>query len=272
MRRLICSGGVFAAAVSVVLICPGACAAAWTLEEGTAQVLAEATWSFARHSFADAGAVSFSKLFIKDTYEYGLSDGLTVFSMPEYVSASVHRASGTIEAREFSYAGGARMRLYDRVGVTSVQFTYTRTTAFTMTVADGSAAGHEAELRLLHGNGFHLFGLNAFVDAEAGWRWNARPRPNEVVVDATAGIWLRRDVLLSGQSFAVFSAGYGDYPYTSYWQQKVALSLAWRLTDALCLQVGGFVSPSGRHVVAERGLSVSLWYDVARSVPADFDF
>lgn len=256
----------------VQLFCPGAYAAAWTLEEGTAQLMAETTWSFAHHSFADDGALSFRKLFIKDDYEYGLSDGLTVFSMPEYVSASVRRASGITEAREFSYAGGIRQRLYEGAGIASVQLTYTRTTAFTMTVADGQAAGHEAEIRLLYGRGLRVSGLNVFVDAEAGWRWNTRPRPNEVVADITAGVWLRNDLLLYGQSFMVFSAGYGEYPYTFYWQHKLALNLSWRVTDRLSLQAGGFLSPAGRHVVAERGLSVSVWYNLLQDVPPDFHF
>lgn len=256
----------------VILCCAEVRAAAWTLEEGTAQLIAETTWSSAHHSFADDAELSFSKIFIKDDYEYGLSDGLTIFSRPEYVSARVRRASGTIDARELSYAGGMRQRLYVGAGVLSAQLAYTRTTAFTMTVADGQTAGHQAEIRLLYGRGMRVAGLNSFVDAEVGWRWNAWPRPNEVVADVTAGAWLRNGLLLYGQSFMVFSAGYGEYPYTFYWQHKMALNLSWRVTDRLSLQAGGFVSPAGRHVVAERGLSVSLWYNVLRDVPPDFHF
>lgn len=241
---------------------PTAHAAAWTLDEGQGQLLAEATYSYARHSFHDDTAIVFDKVFIKDDYEYGICDGITVFSIPQYVSASVQRAGGTIAAKELAFSSGARLRLSDAFGALSAEMSYTRQTAFTMTVAGKAAAGHEVELRLLYGTGYHLFQHDGFADVEIGWRWNALPQPNEVVADVTAGVWLWPNWLLMGQSFNVISAGYGEYPYTFYRQHKTELSLGWRIVPSLTLQFGGFYSPSGRHVVAERGLSAGFWYDL----------
>ncbi|MGB8600732.1 MAG: hypothetical protein WCD42_00900 [Rhizomicrobium sp.] len=239
-----------------------ACGAAWTLDEGQGQILAEATYSHANHSFRDDTPVILDKLFIKDDYEYGFSDGVTLFSIPEYVSASVERAGVTLEAKQYAFSSGARVRLSDAFGQLSAQLSYAHVSAFTMTVAGDAAGGHEAELRLLYGTSYSVLQRDGFVDVEVGWRWNAPPRPNEVVADVTAGIWLWPDWLLMGQSFTIISAGYGEYPYTSYSLYKTQMSLGWRVAPGLTLQIGAFLSPSGSHVAAERGLSAGVWYDL----------
>lgn len=247
--------------VAFGMLQPAYCAA-WTLDEGQGQLLAEATYSHANHSFKDDTPVILDKLFVKDDYEYGFSDGITLFSIPEYVSASVERAGVTLQAKEYAFSSGVRVRLCDEFGPLSAQLSYARQTAFTMTVASDAASGHEAELRLLYGTSYNIQQREGFVDVEVGWRWNAPPRPNEVVADVTVGIWLWPDWLLMGQCFTVVSAGYGEYPYTSYRLHKTQMSLGWRVVPNLTLQVGAFLSPSGSHVAAERGLSAGLWYDL----------
>src|SRR5258707_4484722 len=199
------------ACVLLALIGP-ARGGAWTLERGHWQVLAATIESGAGMSFDDQGRAriptSFNKLFIQNTFEYGLTGGLTLFATPNYVMA--HVATPTValtRANNTSFEGGARLLLFGLAGKLSLQASYKTAGAFDLSVSANRASGRQIEVRLLYGTGFKLLGLDGFADIEVAQRWIARPRPNETPIDLTAGLWLTSRTMAMAQSFNIVSGG-----------------------------------------------------------------
>jgi hypothetical protein len=122
------------------------------------------------------------------------------------------------------------------------------------------ASGSQAELRLLYGTNYKLFGLDGFGDLQAAERWIKRPRPNEVAIDATIGLWLTPETLAMFKSYNVVSGGGGEAPYTFYRMHKLELSIVRRIAGHWSLQIGAFASPFGQNIVAEQGVVSALWY------------
>ncbi len=132
--------------------------------------------------------------------------------------------------------------------------------AFDMSVSSTGESGRQFEARLLYGRSFKLFKHNAFVDLEVAERWIARPRPNELALDATAGCWVDKDDLVLVQSFNFMTRGAVVPPYQPYELSKLQLSLVSRLTPHWSLQSGYFRSLAGRNIVKETGYVATLWY------------
>lgn len=239
-------------------------AGAWTLDRGQVRVFSSFTVSRASKSFDEAGKqtqdVLFNKLFVQNSVEYGLTDAVTLFAAPEYVTVqSAAKGQAITRARDTAVEAGARILLLTRIGMLSIQGSVKTAGAFDMTVSANQASGRQAELRLLYGRSFRLFRAAGFIDLEAADRWIRRPRPDEMAIDATAGLWLRPGTLAMFQSYNTISGGGGSPPYASYRMHKLQLSLVQRVTDSWSLQVGGLVSPLGQNIVAEQGFTVSIW-------------
>lgn len=257
------------AVAMIIVLLPGAgtvaFASAWNQPEGAGQVIAEVSLSRGGHIFGDAMPLRFSKTYIKDAYEYGVSDSLTIFSIPQYASIAMHYGTNLYQTRAFAFEGGLRQNLLDSdaVGVVSAQLSYRRMGASTVTLSSGAAGGSEADLRILYGQSFSIGNFDGFVNAEAGWRRTLWPRPNEAVADITAGLRLGPGWSVLLQSFNTVSAGYGSHLYTSYRQNKAELSVVRQLNRAISVQAGIYTTPSGRAVVAESGFSVAIWINPA---------
>jgi hypothetical protein len=231
-------------------------AGAWTLAAGRGQIITEASYSRARTRFG-GGATAFEKKFVKATVEYGISDTVTLFVVPEYVWA----AQNDFSAKDYSAGGGARVRLFSDSGVLSLQTSYRRAGAFAATVSDRGDSSREFETRCLYGTNFTLFGIDGFADAEAAWRRISGSRPDEIVGDVSVGLSATVDSKLLVQSFNIVSTGRAVAPYAAYRLHKVAMSTVGRISEHWSLQSGGFISYAGRNVVAERGFFVALWRD-----------
>lgn len=244
-----------------------AMAGAWTQDRGQTQIITSVTVSEAFDQFGPIAAPRgfyFNKTFVQESFEYGLTDWLTLLAAPEYVSARWGAAAqAAIKAPDTAVEGGLRLRLFSGAGVLSVQGTVETAGAFDLYVADpaGSGAGRlvsgkAGELRLLYGTNFKLLGARCFADLEAAQRWISAPRPNETAFDATTGIWLSKNSLLLLQSFNTLSQGKTDQPYRA---DKLELSVVHTLVKGWSLQMGGFLSPTGSNTIEERGLSLAIW-------------
>ncbi len=66
---------------------------------------------------------------------------------------------------------------------------------------------HEAEGRLLLGRAFDLYGLEAFAEAQAGWRWRSGRHADEALLDLTLGVRPMPGLLVLLQSFNALGAG-----------------------------------------------------------------
>ena len=257
--------------VRMLALCIGAAsmptsvqAGAWTLQRHHWQVLTVATVTQADALFDGNGRArvptKFNKELLQNTFEYGLTDRITLFATPAYVVASVQApATETISAQNTSFEAGTRIGLFRNFGLLSLQGSYKSAGAFDLSVSSNRQPGRQIDVRLLYGRSFKLFDLNGFIDLQAGQRWISQPRPNETPVDLTAGLWLTSRTMLLAQSLNIISAGNGQAPYAYYRSHKVELSVVEKLSEGWSLKLGAFVSPTGQNALDERGISVALW-------------
>ena len=240
-------------------------AGAWTLDRGQFLVMSGVTVSRASRYFDDDGRASekasFRKLFTQNWMEYGLTDAVTLFAVPEYVVAEIGSDTEQIKrTRAAAVEGGARILLLTRIGMLSIQGSAKTAGGFNMSVSKGNTYGEQYELRLLYGRSFRVFGKDGFFDLQGALRWIKRPRPDEMVADATLGLHLRPATLVMLQSFNMMNRGDVQPPYSPYRLHKLELSVVQQFTRRWALQCGGFVSPAGRNMVQEQGLVTAVWY------------
>lgn len=240
-------------------------AGAWTLDKNHIAVFAGATASTASRMYDDGGGsakhIVFDKIFCHGRIEYGLLDSVTLFAMPEYVLASFDTDGvGIKNVYSPSIEAGARILLFSRIGMLSVQSSVKSAGAFDMSTSTSGEAGRLFETRFLYGRSFKLFKHDTFVNIEAAERWIAHPRPNEIAFDGTVGFWVTRNNLVMIQSFNFLTAGPVQLPYRPYMLSKLQVSLVHRLTRRWSLQPGYFMSLTGRNIVKEAGVVVTLWY------------
>jgi protein XagA len=203
--------------------------------------------------------VLFDKLLVQNSFEYGLTNAVTLYAAPEYVMAqSGGEGQETIRARSVAVEAGARILLLTRIGMFSIQGSAKTAGAFDMSY--GKTSGSQAELRLLYGTNYKLLGLDGFTDLQVAERWIRRPRPNEMTIDATLGLWLTPKTLAMFKSYNIVGGGGVQAPYTFYRMHKLELSVVRRITGRWSVQVGAFASPLGQNIVAEQGIGSALWY------------
>ncbi len=115
----------------------------------------------------------------------------------------------------------------------------------------------QAELRLLVGRPFELFGFPGFVDAQLGYRSRGQ-NGDEIRADLTAGLRPLPPILLLAQSFSGFAPRGG--PARVVAAQKFQLSAIYDVTASLSLQVGAIAAIGGVNSPAESGLISALWW------------
>jgi len=243
-------------------------AGAWTLDRGRIQQISGVTSSHASRGFDHSGKpkqkVQFNKLFVQNYFEYGLTDAVTLFVAPEFVTAQSNMSGGSGIARSQNTAveGGVRILLLSHIGMLSIQSSVKTAGAFDMSVSANNAAGRQVELRLLYGKSFTVLGADGYADLQVSERWIHRPRPNEMTIDATAGVKLNRSTLLMVRMFNTISGGGGQPPYTFYRTHKLELSFVRQITNAWSFQLGAFLSPVGQNTIVEQGIGAAVWYRV----------
>jgi hypothetical protein len=255
--------------VVCLLLLPGAAqAAAWTQKQDSWQLIGGVIYSNADHSYDAHGRASWPELFQRmllttDT-EYGWNDDLTVFVRSEtaYVHLRDARTPAT-SAFDNAFEGGARYRaagdLLADGDVLSVELSARQADAFNFAYsADAHAGGQDGGFRFLYGSGFEWRDRTGFFDVEAGYRFLSPPRPDQSVMDLTAGLWLDQDWMVMAQSFNLVSSA-ATAPYRFFRMHKLELSAVWRMTPGLSLQGGAFFCPMGVNALNERGLQLSLW-------------
>ena len=251
----------------VVIAClfpGGAFAGAWTLPEGSTQIITTVTTSDADKSFDQDGKadddVTFHKVFLSAYSEYGWNDWLTLIATPEYASAnSAAPGRASQKANDFALSGGARVRLFDDAGVFSLQATARSAGAFELDTSVDEDPGEDFELRALYGTHFEMFGRAGCFDVQIAQRWTTGKRPDETPFDLTLLYDVGWDTQLLLQNFNVVSQGSGQPPFTYYRYHKLALSAVHPLWGSFSVQLGAFVSPAGQNALREQGLFAGIW-------------
>lgn len=238
-----------------------ALAGAWTQAPDKWQLISTLGVSRSARSFDNGGVASVtdrSQREMAQTYtEYGWRDGITLFVQTESVYANTQTGSGL----DNGVGGGARLRLYhDDDSVLSAEIGGRAAGSYNFSVsADSNQPGRDGEIRLLYGRGFVWRGMNGFLDAEIGRRFMAAPRPDEMPIDLTAGLWLDDRTMAMIQSFNLVEQGPARPPYGYFRSHKIELSAVRQLSGRYLVQLGAYFSPGGQNALDEQGLCLSLW-------------
>lgn len=236
-----------------------ALAGAWTLPEGTGQVIATATASTSTSIFDSAGAVTSAQRYNKDELnvlvEYGLTNQFTVIFQPGLQHVDI--APPTSAERSglgYTDIGGRYQFLQSNDWVLSGQATLR--VPGTTDRSNLAAIGYtdfEADFRALLGHSFMIGTMPAFIDLEVAQRQRGDGAPNEFRADGTFGVQVSRRWMLALQSFNVISEGAVSPIFGSYEYFKLQLSAVYSLTATWSLQGGGFTAYAGRNALQENG-------------------
>lgn len=171
-----------------------ALAGAWTLKEGTGQVIVTGSIGRAERAF-DAGGTAqpvprSRKAELQMLLEYGVRDWLTAIVGPGLQHVDI---AGPTQAHRtgLGYTEfGARARLFHS-GTIVVSGQTTLRLPGTFDAGNPAAVGYtgvEFDMRGLVGFGFELGGWAAFVDLQLAQRLRSGGPPNEARFDATFGL------------------------------------------------------------------------------------
>lgn len=249
----------------VLAMCGAAHAGAWLQDKGHWQIIASFEASRADAGFDPKGradpTVKFDKLYMKTLVEYGWSDRVTIFAAPQFVIASSRpsRAAPVTSLRDSAIEIGTRLRLFHTWGVASLESSFTSAGPSDLSNSRRLDSAQVSEVRLLYGTNWRLMGRDGFLDLEVAERFISRPRPDETVFDATAGLWLGPKTLLMIQSFNTISGANAMPPDTPFASNKVEVSMVRRLSDRWSLQLGSFLVPAGRNALMEQGVAAAFW-------------
>jgi hypothetical protein len=252
--------GYVAIAFSVLIAPTVAFAGAWTLPDGTSQILATVTGSTSTSAFNGSGDLTsiprYNKLYADALYEYGLTDDLTVMLQSGLqhidIASPINAARTGLDYTDF----GARYRFWQNDGwVFSGQALLE--IPGTANTSNPAAVGYtdvEADFRLLLGKSFMIGAMPAFIDLEVAQRQRGDGAPNEFHADGTFGLQVAPQWQILAQSFNVISEGSGSPVFGSYDYYKFQLSAVYSLTPTWALQGGGFTTYAGRNALQENGL------------------
>ena len=258
MGSLSCKSARPALAVALALAPSAALAGAWTLPAGSGQVIQSLFGWFGQGTGTPAPRES--KAGAQTYLEYGLIDRLTLVGQ---VSAQRYALSAPTKDAHFGldYAGaGLRGRLWaNDAWVFSLEASgYAPGARDERKPAQAGNTGAMADTRALIGRSLTLFGLPAFAEAQAGYRWRTRGPPDEWRADLTLGVAWTARVQVLAQAFNVVSQG-GRPGFPAWESHDGQLSLVYALDDKWSLQLGGFATLFRRATNSEYGALIAVW-------------
>lgn len=227
---------------------------AWTLEEGSAQVILSArlkAGEAAVETDSDAAwTPAYDERGLDALIEYGVTDRFTLL------------AYGAAKDTDHPWEG--RAANLDRTGLAGrVGLFRDGDWAASVQLGGGvdGGADHvrpEAEGRFLVGRSFDLARLPAFAEIQTGYRLRGSNTADEVLIDLALGARPRPDVLLLAQAFNALPTGDGMLAFADDREHKAQLSVVWDVTASWSIQLSAF-STVGQEAWRERGAVVAVW-------------
>jgi hypothetical protein len=253
-------------AIGLMSYATTAFAGAWTLEEGTGQLIFTNTAMTATNLFSTGYALQPAPRYNKDEaqtlIEYGVTNWFTAIFTPSLQHVDIAAPfSGERSGLGYTDLGGRARIWSDASWVASAQVTFRIPGTYDNT--NPAAIGYtdpEVDLRGLVGYSFKAGTLPSFVDVEVAQRFRIGGPPDEFRADITLGIHVTDKWLLLAQSFNVTSEGAGTWGFGSFGYYKLQLSAVYAVTTSVSLQLGGYSTYWGRNALQENGLVVGAWY------------
>ena len=242
-----------------------ALAGAWTLDQGTGQLIVTNTAMQATSLFSTGYGLQPTPRYTKDEaqalIEYGVTNWFTAILAPSLQHVDI-AAPFNANRNGLGYTDlGGRVRIWsDASWVVSGQVTYRIPGTYDKT--NPAAIGYtdpEVDLRGLVGYSFNAGTMSSFVGVEMAQRFRIGGPPDEFRTDITFGIHATDKWLLLAQSFNVTSEGAGTWGFGSFGYHKLQLSAVYALTTKVSLQLGGYSTYRGRNALQENGVLVGAW-------------
>ena len=232
-------------------------AGAWTLPAGSGQVI-ETIFGWQGEG---ADGRRQDKQGAQTYLEYGLADPLTLIAQVSAVRYALSPPDKDVYHGLDSAGAGLRARVatLDAWTFALEASAYLPGAQDASRPAQAGSTGPQADARALAGRNLTLFGVPAFLDAQAGYRWRSQGPPGEWRADLTLGLsWTARAQVMA-QLFNTVSQGPGGPGFPAWQSHKGQLSLVFALDDKWSLQLGGFATLQRRATNSEYGALVAVW-------------
>jgi hypothetical protein len=235
---------------------------AWTLPQGTGQLIATLYgWTGFGPPWGGNPPTNQTRIDAQTYVQYGLTDSLTVFGQ----TALEHYALGQPTPNTYNgldYSGvGLRAKLWS----TGDWVFSGEGTAFIPGARNSSAPAEEgntggaAEARLNAGRNFTLYGVPGFLDAEVAYRLRTAGPPDEWHGDLTVGLKFTPKIMVMLQEYTTVSMS-SNNPSFAVWRQSVVEgSVVYALNDKWSVQLGVFSTVWKVRTNSERGAAIAVW-------------
>jgi protein XagA len=253
----------FAGALALVVAAPASVlAGAWTMPQGTGQLIATLYgWTGFGPPWGGNPPTT-ERRFDAQTYvQYGLTDSLTVFGQTAFEHYTLGEPTpNTYNGLDYSDVG-LRAKLWS----TGEWVFSGEATAFIPGAHNPKAPAQEGdtgwagEARLNAGRNFTLGAIPGFVDAELAYRIRTQGPPDEWHGDLTVGFKFTPQVMLMLQDFTTVSMKSTDRTFPAWRSSVFEASLVYALDDKWSVQLGVFTTVWTVKTNTEHGVALAVW-------------
>ena len=246
----------------------GAFAGAWTLPQGTGQLITTFYgWTGFGPPWGGNPPANQSRFDAQTYVQYGLTDSLTVYGE----TAFEHYAIGQPTPDTYNGLDYSGLGLRQKLWSTGEWIFSGEATAFIPGAHDSKAPAEEGntgwagEARLNAGRNFtvpwvpFLGSVPGFVDAELAYRLRTEGPPDEWHGDFTVGFKFTPKIMLMLQDYTTVSMWTKDPTFPAWRQSVVEASVVYALTDKWSLQVGLFSTVWTVKTNSQHGAAIAVW-------------
>jgi protein XagA len=243
-------------------------AGAWTLPQGTGQLIATLYgWTGFGPPWGGNPPANQSRFDAQTYVQYGLTDSLTVYGE----TAFEHYAIGEPTPNTYNGLDYSGLGLRQKLWSTGEWIFSGEATAFIPGAHDSKEPAQEGntgwagEARLNAGRNFALSGVPflgsgpGFLDAEVAYRVRTEGPPDEWHGDLTVGFKFTPKIMVMLQDFTTISMSTRNPTFPAWRQSVVEGSVVYALNDKWSLQVGLFSTVWTVKTNSERGGLIAVW-------------
>ncbi len=249
-----------------ILLSVQAHAGAWTQPKGEGLFIAQATYFNSDHYFDFDGQrvpqPTFRKAELQPYAEYGVRDWLTVggSAYVQYVAQSGDDNEGIGDPELFAHV---RLKTWKNGDVLSIQPLIKLPSYYLKDrLPRGGSRSTDAELSVLYGTNWELWGLTGYTDSRVGYRIRGRGLSPQYRVDQAVGINITDHFLLIPAVRSVITSKYDDTAAFSedgeqdYDLAKAELTALYKFDDKRWVHATVFDHVAGAFTGDGRGISI----------------